>query len=80
MDAGKGDRLYSLVGNLFKRFCNMFSESYPCAAWQLQNSPMACGTLRKHFTAPLEQAAASDCIPSQIDMYVFGERPNAKIV
>ena len=28
------------------------------AAWQLQYSPTAWGTIRKHFTKPLEQVAA----------------------
>ena len=39
----------------------MFSESSPLlawAAWQLQDSPTACGTLRYLFTKPLEQVAA----------------------
>ena len=31
------------------------------AAWQLQFSPTACGTLRKHVTKPLTQPAAPDC-------------------
>ena len=39
-------------GRLSKRFCLHFSESSSCsawAAWQLQFSPTACGTLRKHY-------------------------------
>ena len=32
------------------------------AAWQLQFSPTACGTLRKHVTKPFTQPAAQDCI------------------
>ena len=52
-------------GRLCKRFCNMFSRSSSCftwAAWQLQFSPTACGTLRKHVTKPFPQPAAPDCI------------------
>ena len=32
------------------------------AAWQLQFSPAACGTLRKHVTKPFPQPTAPDCI------------------
>ena len=32
------------------------------AAWQLQFSPDACGTLRKHVAKPFPQPAAPDCI------------------
>ena len=35
-----------------------FVKKFPLlawAAWQLQFSPMACGTLRKHFTEPFTQ-------------------------
>ena len=32
------------------------------AAWQLQYSSVACGTLRKHFTKPYSQPDAPDCI------------------
>ena len=31
------------------------------AAWQLQYSPTACGTLGKHFTKPFLQVAAPEC-------------------
>ena len=31
------------------------------AAWQLQYSPTACGTLRKHFTKPFLRVAAPEC-------------------
>ena len=31
------------------------------AAWQLQFSPAACGTSRKHVTKPFPQPAAPDC-------------------
>ena len=31
------------------------------AAWQLQFSPVACGTLRKHVTKPFPQPAAPPC-------------------
>ena len=51
-------------GHLFRRFCNMFSKSSPLlawAAWQLQLSPAACGTLRTHVTKPFLQPAAPDC-------------------
>ena len=49
-------------GRLSKMFCNMFSGSSPWAAWQLQFSPAACGTLRKHVTKPFPRPAAPDCI------------------
>ena len=31
------------------------------AVWQLQYNPIACGTLRKHFTKPFLQVAAPEC-------------------
>ena len=51
-------------GRLSKRFCLHFSESSSCsawAAWQLQFSPTAYGTLRKHLTKPFTQPAAPHC-------------------
>ena len=47
-------------GRLRKRFCNIFLL-LAWAAWQLQFSPAACGTLRKHVTKPFPQPAAPDC-------------------
>ena len=44
-----------------KRFCNWEFPLLVWAAWQLQFSPAACGTLRKHVTKPFSQPAAPDC-------------------
>ena len=60
--------LYSLghaAGFVCKRFRNMLFLKFPLlawAAWQLQFSPTACGTLRKYVKKPLPQPAAPDCI------------------
>ena len=44
-----------------KRFVKCFLKvSLAWAAWQLQYSLMAGGTLRKHFTKPFSQPAAPD--------------------
>ena len=47
------------VGRSCKRFCKFLLLAW--AAWQLQFSPSACGTLRKHVTKPCPQPAAPDC-------------------
>ena len=41
-------------------------EEKAWAAWQLQLSPTACGTLRKHVTKSLTQPAAPDCSKHKI--------------
>ena len=49
-------------GNLFRRFCNMFSENTLSLLGQHAScSTTAWGTLRNHFTKPLDQVAAPDC-------------------
>ena len=72
-------RLYSLGRQVVKKVLLTFFWKFiflVWAAWQLQYSPTACGTLRKHFSQP----AAPDCklITSLKLISVFEEEEEAQ--